>query len=78
MQLKKVDHMTILIQHGPHYSLVKASTGAVPKQLQKLEVNTLFLGIAQLSKQTGSVSTAIFQRNLSDSSTQHRNSNSLG
>lgn len=41
-----------LIQHGEHVSLVKASTGAIPKQFQHLKVDTLFLGIAQLSKQS--------------------------
>ena len=42
------------IQHPEQNILVKASTGAIPKQLQHLQVDTLFLGIAQLSKQSTS------------------------
>ncbi len=37
------------IQHPEQNILVKASTGAISKQLQHLQVDTLFLGIAQLS-----------------------------
>lgn len=40
------------IQHPEQNILVKASTGAISKQLQHLQVDTLFLGIAQLSKQS--------------------------
>lgn len=42
------------IQHPEQNILVKASTGAIPKQLKHLQVDTLFLGIAQLSKQSTS------------------------
>jgi L-ascorbate metabolism protein UlaG (beta-lactamase superfamily) len=41
-----------LIEHSGHKILVKASTGFIPEQLQHLEVDTLFLGIAQLSRQS--------------------------
>ena len=40
-----------LIEHGDQKILVKASTGFIPNQLDSLKVDTLFLGIAQLSKQ---------------------------
>ena len=63
-QFKEGGSYDYLIQHGPHYSLVKASTGAVPKQLQKLEVDTLFLGIAQLSKQTTAFQQQYFKETL--------------
>lgn len=41
-----------LIEHSGHRILVKASTGAIPDQLKNLKVDTLFLGIAQLSRQS--------------------------
>ncbi|MFH7765504.1 MBL fold metallo-hydrolase [Acinetobacter sp. BSP-28] len=41
-----------LIEHSGHRILVKASTGAIPDQLRNLQVDTLFLGIAQLSRQS--------------------------
>lgn len=40
-----------LIEHHGYRVLVKASTGMIPNQLKNLNVDTLFLGIAQLSKQ---------------------------
>jgi len=50
-----------LIEHQGHKILVKASTGAVPDQLKNLKVDTLFLGIAQLSRQSEQ-----FQQNYLD------------
>lgn len=41
-----------LIEHSGQRILVKASTDAVPNQLKNLKVDTLFLGIAQLSRQS--------------------------
>ncbi len=52
MSLKKAVALTTLIEHNNHKILVKASTGALPNQFQKLNVDVLFLGIAQLSKQS--------------------------
>lgn len=40
-----------LIEHGEQKILVKASTGIVDGQYRHLQVDTLFLGIAQLSRQ---------------------------
>ncbi len=50
-----------LIEHSGQRILVKASTGAVPDQLKNLKVDTLFLGIAQLSRQSEQ-----FQQNYLD------------
>ena len=50
-----------LIEHSGQRILVKASTGAVPNQLKNLKVDTLFLGIAQLSRQSTE-----FQQNYLD------------
>src|SRR5690606_3944777 len=41
-----------LIEHAGHNILVKASTGFILEQLQHLNVDTLFLGIAQLSRRS--------------------------
>lgn len=41
-----------LIEHQGQRILVKASTGFIPKQYQNMQVDVLFLGIAQLSKQS--------------------------
>ncbi len=41
-----------LIEYQGYTVLVKASTGAIPDQLKNLKVDTLFLGIAQLSRQS--------------------------
>ena len=41
-----------LIEHQGYKVLVKASTGVIPDQLKNIHVDTLFLGIAQLSRQT--------------------------
>lgn len=41
-----------LIEHSGQRILVKASTGTVPNQFKNLQVDVLFLGIAQLSKQS--------------------------
>lgn len=41
-----------LIEHSGQRILVKASTGAIPDQLKNLKVDILFLGIAQLSRQS--------------------------
>ncbi|ENW26024.1 hypothetical protein F925_00501 [Acinetobacter lwoffii NCTC 5866 = CIP 64.10 = NIPH 512] len=41
-----------LIEHAGHKILVKASTGFIPGQFKNLQVDTLFLGIAQLSRQS--------------------------
>lgn len=53
-----------LIQHDAHRSLVKASTGAVPHQLKNLKVDHLFLGIAQLSKQSADFQDHYLQETL--------------
>lgn len=50
-----------LIEHSGQRVLIKASTGAVPNQLKNLKVDTLFLGIAQLSRQSTE-----FQQNYLD------------
>lgn len=50
-----------LIEHQGHKILVKASTGAIPDQLKNLKVDILFLGIAQLSRQSEQ-----FQQNYLD------------
>ena len=41
-----------LIQHEDYRILVKASTGAIPNQFKQMQVDSLFLGIAQLSRQS--------------------------
>ncbi|OTG72811.1 hypothetical protein B9T26_10100 [Acinetobacter sp. ANC 4169] len=50
-----------LIEHSGQRILVKASTGAIPDQLKNLKVDILFLGIAQLSRQSEG-----FQQNYLD------------
>ncbi len=51
-QFKEGGSFDYLIEHAGHKILVKASTGFIPEQLQHLKVDTLFLGIAQLSRQS--------------------------
>jgi L-ascorbate metabolism protein UlaG (beta-lactamase superfamily) len=51
-EFKEGHSFDYLIEHQGHKILVKASTGAVPDQLKNLKVDTLFLGIAQLSRQS--------------------------
>lgn len=41
-----------LIEHQGQRILVKASTGFIPNQFKNLNVDTLFLGVAQLSRQS--------------------------
>ena len=53
-EFKEGGSFDYLIEHAGHKILVKASTGFIPEQLQHLEVDTLFLGIAQLSRQSDS------------------------
>ena len=60
-QFKEGHSFDYLIEHQGHKILVKASTGAVPDQLKNLKVDTLFLGIAQLSRQSKE-----FQQNYLD------------
>lgn len=50
-----------LIEHSGQRILVKASTGVIPDQLKNLKIDTLFLGIAQLSRQSKE-----FQQNYLD------------
>lgn len=51
-EFKEGGSFDYLIEHNNRKILVKASTGALPNQFQKLNVDVLFLGIAQLSKQS--------------------------
>lgn len=51
-EFKEGHSFDYLIEHQDHKILVKASTGAIPDQLKNLNVDTLFLGIAQLSRQS--------------------------
>ncbi|EKE23227.1 MAG: hypothetical protein ACD_6C00558G0004 [uncultured bacterium] len=51
-EFKEGGSFDYLIEHAGHKILVKASTGFIPEQLQHLKVDTLFLGIAQLSRQS--------------------------
>ena len=60
-EFKEGHSFDYLIEHQGHTVLVKASTGAVPDQLKNLKVDTLFLGIAQLSRQSTE-----FQQNYLD------------
>jgi L-ascorbate metabolism protein UlaG (beta-lactamase superfamily) len=60
-EFKEGHSFDYLIEHQGHKILVKASTGAVPDQLKNLKVDTLFLGIAQLSRQSTE-----FQQNYLD------------
>ncbi|NNG82732.1 MBL fold metallo-hydrolase [Acinetobacter sp. ANC 5378] len=62
-EFKEGHSFDYLIEHQGHTVLVKASTGAVPDQLKNLKVDTLFLGIAQLSRQSKE-----FQQNYLDQS----------
>lgn len=50
-EFKEGHSFDYLIEYEGHKSLVKASTGFIPEQLKQLQVDHLFLGIAQLSKQ---------------------------
>ncbi|CAB1219895.1 metal-dependent hydrolase [Acinetobacter bouvetii] len=60
-EFKEGHSFDYLIEHQGYKVLVKASTGAVPEQLKNLKVDTLFLGIAQLSRQSEE-----FQQNYLD------------
>ena len=51
-EFKEGGSFDYLIEHAGQKILVKASTGFIPNQLKGLEVDTLFLGIAQLSRQS--------------------------
>ena len=51
-EFKEGHSFDYLIEHHSYKLLVKASTGVVPNQLKNIRVDTLFLGIAQLSRQT--------------------------
>ncbi len=51
-EFKEGGSFDYLIEHAGHKILVKASTRFIPEQLQHLKVDTLFLGIAQLSRQS--------------------------
>ena len=51
-EFKEGHSFDYLIEHSGHRILVKAGTGAIPDQLRNLQVDTLFLGIAQLSRQS--------------------------
>ena len=53
-----------LIEHLGYKILVKASTGAIDQQLKDIQVDTLFLGIAQLSKQPKSYQEQYLQNSL--------------
>ena len=60
-EFKEGHSFDYLIEHQGYTVLVKASTGAIPDQLKNLKVDTLFLGIAQLSRQSTK-----FQQNYLD------------
>ena len=51
-EFKEGGSFDYLIEHQGQRILVKASTGFIPKQYQNMQVDVLFLGIAQLSKQS--------------------------
>ncbi len=51
-EFKEGGSFDYLIEHSGHKILVKASTGFIPDQFKNLQVDTLFLGIAQLSRQS--------------------------
>lgn len=51
-EFKEGGSFDYLIHHQGQNIFVKASTGFIPNQLKNLQVDTLFLGIAQLSKQS--------------------------
>ena len=51
-EFKEGHSFDYLIEHAEQKILVKASTGIVPNQLKGIKVDTLFLGIAQLSRQS--------------------------
>ncbi|WP_441368345.1 MBL fold metallo-hydrolase [Acinetobacter lwoffii] len=51
-EFKEGGSFDYLIEHAGHKILVKASTGFIPDQFKNLQVDTLFLGIAQLSRQS--------------------------
>lgn len=53
-----------LIEHGEQRMLIKASTDFVNAAYKDLEVDTLFLGIAQLSKQSAGFQQAYFKETL--------------
>lgn len=50
-EFKEGHSFDYFIEHSGQRILVKASTGAIPDQLKNIRADTLFLGIAQLSKQ---------------------------
>ena len=51
-EFKEGHSFDYLIEHQGYKVLVKASTGVIPNQLNNIHIDTLFLGIAQLSRQT--------------------------
>ncbi|WP_407303118.1 MBL fold metallo-hydrolase [Acinetobacter sp.] len=51
-EFKEGHSFDYLIEHQGHKILVKASTSVIPNQLRDLKIDTLFLGIAQLSRQS--------------------------
>lgn len=51
-EFKEGGSFDYLIEHVRYKILVKASTGFIPDQFKNLQVDTLFLGIAQLSRQS--------------------------
>ena len=51
-EFKEGGSFDYLIEHAGHKILVKASTGFIPDQFKNLQIDTLFLGIAQLSRQS--------------------------
>lgn len=51
-EFKEGGSFDYLIEHARYKILVKASTGFIPDQFKNLQVDTLFLGIAQLSRQS--------------------------
>lgn len=53
-EFKEGGSFDYLIEHVGYKILVKASTGFIPDQFKNLQVDTLFLGIAQLSRQSDS------------------------
>lgn len=63
-EFKEGGSFDYLIEHREHKILVKASTGLIPKQYQNLKVDTLFLGIAQLSRQSKQYQQAYLKESL--------------
>ncbi|ATO19312.1 hypothetical protein BS636_06390 [Acinetobacter sp. LoGeW2-3] len=51
-KFKEGGSLDYLIEHGGQRILVKASTGFIPEQLKNVQADILFLGIAQLSRQS--------------------------